>query len=58
MADLLATVSGESKAAIERLSASLGEMRTEELERMMNAITGLDSKVYFHSFVAIAKLSL
>ena len=44
-ADVLATVSGESKAAIDRLSGSIGEMRTEELKRMMTAISTLDSKV-------------
>ena len=45
--DVLATVSGESKAAIERLSGSIGEMRTEELKRMMTAISTLDSKVQY-----------
>ena len=34
------------QAAIERLSGSIGEMRTEELKRMMTAISTLDSKVY------------
>ena len=33
------------QAAIDRLTGSIGEMRTEELKQMMTAISALDSKV-------------
>ena len=33
------------QAAIDRLTGSIGEMRTEELKQMMSAISALDSKV-------------